>query len=125
MKGKFLHAIFHWCMHFLFILVPLYILNSDFSVIFIALLAGIFIDLDHLLIAPIKKWRIHLDFDISRTVPLHNYLFFTISFLLSFLFVLNNFIGAIFLGFFLHLLWDLVQDAIFFRHKLHRWRTLK
>lgn len=122
MKNPFLYAIFHWTMHFIFIAIPLFILNYDFSIIFIALLAGILIDLDHLLMAPIKKWRMHLDADVARKVPLHNYIVFSISFLLSFTIILNKLIGAIFLGIFLHLLWDLVEDILIFRMKLEHWK---
>jgi hypothetical protein len=109
-------------MHILFILLPLYILRIDLSIIFVAVVAGVFVDLDHLLIAPIKKWRMHLDFDIPRKVPLHNFAMLLISFLLSFLIIFNEIIGAVFAGIFLHLLWDLTEDIIVFRFSLQHWK---
>jgi len=109
-------------MHLLFLLSVPYVLNFNLSLILVTLLAGILIDLDHLKAAPLKKWRIHLDFDIPRKLPFHNYVVFSISFILSFLFILNKAIGAFFIGIFLHLLWDLVEKKVIFRMNLKHWK---
>jgi hypothetical protein len=122
MKNKFLYAIFHWSVHLLFILVPLYILNFNFSIISIALLTGILTDLDHLAIVPIKKWRMHLDADVPRKIPLHNFVVFSVTFFLSFSIIFNKIIGAFFIGIFLHLLWDLLEGFFIFHKGLKHWR---
>jgi hypothetical protein len=109
-------------MHLLFLLAVPYALNFDLPLVLVTLFAGILIDLDHLAIAPLKKWRVHLNFDIPKKLPLHNYFIFLISFTLSFLFILNKAVGAFFMGIFMHLLWDLLEKKLIFKMSLKHWK---
>jgi hypothetical protein len=122
MKHVFLYSAFHWSMHLLFIALPLYIFHFDFVTISVALVFGILIDLDHLLLAPLSKWRMHMDANVARKVPLHNFFVLAMTFILSFTIIFNKLIGAVFAGIFLHLLWDLIEGIFIFKKGISHWK---
>jgi len=61
----------------------------------------------------------------ARRYPVHNYAFVALSALGSFLVAWNGYflVGIFSFAVFIHLLWDLLEDAVIFRIRLDNWKV--
>ena len=117
------YFIFHWAIHLLLSFLIIKIFNTNFTYSLFILFATIFPDLDHLKIL-LKHGVISvIKFNKPMKFFFHNFFFILFSFIGFLIYSkINLCLFFFFLSFFLHLLWDLVEDVVIFKMSIKYWR---
>ncbi len=128
LKYYFSYFLFHGLIHLFLIGMISIIFQLNLFQTFLAFLASAAIDADHLPFIKkkgvnywIKIWGSH----IIKSYPLHNFLVL-ITFLIASLFVFDPelfIVGICSLSVVLHLLWDLIEDAIILKMGIKHWKV--
>jgi len=125
------YAAIHVFIHFLTSIALAYVFGLNLIQFLVAFIGAFIIDIDHLFLlkrygikGAFSKVILH-GFGKIRKYPLHNYLVFILVVALALLVYQAGFflIGIFSLAVFLHLLWDLLEDAVIFRVKLNHWKV--
>jgi len=124
------YAAIHTSIHLLTPLAIAYFFNLDFFGFLIAFIGGFVMDADHLFLVLRHGVRgafrkvAYQGFGKSRKYPLHNFLAVVVAALGGLLVSQPGFFlaGIFSLAVFMHLLWDLLEDAVIFRLKPDNWK---
>lgn len=122
------YFLFHASIHLFLVGIIFIAFQLSTSQLILVFLASAVVDADHLPFIKkkgikyyAKVWGSH----IVKAYPLHNFLVLIISFMAS-LFILDPelfIVGICFLSAALHLLWDLLEDALIFKMGIKHWKV--